>query len=657
MTVSKWVVSILLWSHAVHSSPPFWMWIDQSIPPQENFYLFANQNWIKQHPIPQAEAEWSIFNELKHEIDQELANTLKDLPKRPKLNHVKLFQQLHRLYQSGMDQQSINQANIQPLKPLLQQIHQFNPLFSTLAKLHRYNIPGFFQLYPYSSLHQPKRIIAAINQPNLILPDRNYYLHPSPAHDLILDAYRSYITQLLQNIGYSKTKARGAAKSVLEIETMIAKFSADRDFFRQPKNIDHVISFATFEQKYPNLPWSEYFSSLNFQPKFINVSNPHYFEQLNVYLPQLSQAQIQDYLIANLLVEMAEYLPDAYAQPACRFHQAIRGNQSCPKPYEQVMSFMNQYLGFALGDLYIATHHDNNTIPYVTEIYRDIRHSLKHAIITNRWLSTATKQKALLKLNKMTSRIGYPKPLNYQNLQLDSKIYLDNVLSARQFETTREWQKIGTNINPQEWDMPPQSINAYYSVAQNQINIPLGIMQSPFFNPKASAAANYGGIGVVIGHEIFHGFDDEGSQFDENGKLATWWTKHEWTIYQSHVKCIQAMFDRFHIPNTDLQVNGQLVSGEAIADLGGLSLSLDAYLHSRHFQHDQKIHGYSPLQQFFISFAQLWASNINPQEAYRKGLVDPHPPKIFRVNGSVQNCKAFYQAFSLPEPTNMCQFF
>jgi len=650
MTISKWII-IVLFSHQTFGQQPFWAWIDPKISPQENFFLFANQQWLEKHPVPPAEAEWSVFNELKHHIDLELAKTIQHPPKPAQ---QKIFKQLHQLYLSGMDLDTIEVAGLKPLNPILQQIH---PTLSSLAILHHYNIPAFFSLYPYSSLHHPKRIIAGVNQPNLILPDRSYYLDDNPRNQKIIKAYQQYLKQLFHRFGYSTSQVEHAVNAVLKIETSLAGFSADRDFFRQPKNIDHVLSLSQFKQNYPNLHVKDYFAKLHLHPQTINVSNPKYFAQLNDYLPSLTPSEIQDYFIANLLVETAEFLPKAYAEPACQFNKMLRGNQACPPREEQILAFMNQYLGFALGELYVALHPGEKTIAYVTEIYHDIRQSLKQVIEQSQWLSPTTKRKALLKLNKMQSRIGYPPPLDYRHLTMDSNIYLENVLSARQFETAREWNKIDKKINPQEWDMPPQSINAYYSVAQNQINIPLGIMQAPFFSLKATGAANYGGIGVVIGHEMFHGFDDEGSQFDENGKLAAWWTTREWQFYQSQVQCIQKLFSTFKIPSTHLKVNGELVSGEAIADLGGLSLSLDAYRHSKHFHQDQNSHGYSPLQQFFISFAQLWASNIKPEEAYRKGLIDPHPPKLFRVNGSLRNNLDFYQAFHLQEPDKVCKFF
>ena len=355
--------------------------------------------------------------------------------------------------------------------------------------------------------------------------------------------------------------------------------------------------------------------------------------------------------------EFANKLSDNFKQPFCDYAKAIRGFNTCPETWLQILDAQNYYLGFAIGDLYVAEYSNPETINYVNNMVASIRKSLAEYLSHSTWLSPETRDKALHKLNKMSARIGYPKPLNYEQLNIHSNIYVENAIEARRFEVTRKWQQIGKSIDPSLWDMPPQSINAYYSVAQNQINIPLGILQPPFFSIHASAAANFGGIGVVIGHEIFHGFDDEGSQFDAEGVFKRWWTDSEWKNYQEKVKCIINQFSQYPISNTTLHVNGKLVSGEAIADFGGVTLALNAYQNSNYFKTDKTKGDRTPIQQFFFQFAEIWASSIKPAEAQRKGLTDPHPPKEWRVNGTLKNIPEFYKAYHLPQPETQCRLF
>lgn len=636
-------------------------WIDPSIKPAENFYQFANAQWIKNHPIPANESEWSVFNLLDRQIDNQMKDMLVELPKHSKLYEKNINKQLYLFYKSGMDTQTIERENIKPIQSYLDNINSIdNPkkLFSVIAKLHQYGIAPYFSFTSFPSFHQKKFNISQLSQPSLILPDRAYYLVSDEKNTKMLQAYQQFVTSLFLNLGYSNTEANQAYKDVLQTETKLAEFSEDSAFFRSPKNIDHVTNIQEIKQKFPNIGFETYFEQIGFAKlDKTNLSQLAYFSKLNEYFATLNYSAIRHYLTAYFLYNLAINLNEAYYNSYCEFTKALRGNQTCPDRSINVISQENLLLGQAIGDLYVENYNQPGEIDYVKNMLTLIKQSLKEKIEHSSWLSSETQNKALEKLSKMTSRIGFPKPLDYSNLKIQSNIYVLNALEASRWDVQYDLAKINKPINLDEWSMPAQSVNAYYDVTQNQINIPLGILQPPFFSMQSPAAFNYGGIGVVMGHELFHGFDDEGSQFDGEGIFHKWWSTTEWDEYQKRVGCIVKQFSSYPIPKTNLKVKGELVSGEAIADLGGVTLSFDAFMHSKAFKEEKNYKNFTPAQLFFIRFAQIWAGNDTSEEATRRGLVDHHPPKIYRVNGTLTNVPYFYQAFNINKPEHMCMIF
>lgn len=636
-------------------------WIDASVSPKENFYQFANGPWIKNNPIPENESEWGIFNVLDRQIDTQMHDMLVKLPSKPTLYDKTINKQLYQFFHSGMDTKTIEQQNIKPIQAYLDSIQAIdNPkkLFSVIAQLHQFGITPIFSFTSFPSFHQKKFNISQFSQSALILPDRAYYLVHDEKNKKMLNAYQKFVTTLFTNLGYSQKQANQAYEDVLAIETKLAEFSEDTAFFRSPKNIDHVTSIQKIKQSYPNIDFDTYFNVVGFAKlENTNLSQPDYFSKLNQYLPKLSYSSLRNYLTAYFLVNLAPNLNHAYSGSYCDFKKAIRGNKTCPERWLDVLTQENLLLGFALGDLYVESYYQPGEIDYVKNMLSLIKQSLRQKLEHSSWLSAKTQQKALEKLSKMTSRIGFPKPLDYSKLNIHSNIYVENALEAGRWNMQFEWSKINKPINLDEWSMPPQSVNAYYDVTQNQINIPLGILQPPFFSMNAPAAFNYGGIGVVMGHELFHGFDDEGSQFDAEGIFKNWWTPTELKEYQKRVSCIVNQFSSYPIPQTNIKVKGNLVSGEAIADLGGVTLSIDAFKHSKEYKQAKDYKNYTPTQQFFIGFAQIWASHDRPEEAKRRGLIDPHPPKIYRVNGTLANVPLFYESFNIKKPDTMCTIF
>jgi putative endopeptidase len=630
--------------------------VNTEIHPEDNFFEYANGGWLQKNQIPEDEAEWGVFDILDQQVKTQIKSMILSLPTHTQQMKNPTYRQLYDFYQSGMDLKLSEKTKLLPLHPIINEILKFHSLAQIIAQLHAINVNVFFNLSPNTDVHYPKMLIAQISQDGLFLPNRNYYLQHDEQSIHIQKAYQRYIETLFRNSGYS---AQGAHQVYLDtwfIESKLAKIAKENDYFRMPQNLDHRTKILTMEKQYPHLQLQSYLHQNQLEHlKILNNAVPSYLLELNQLIPTLSKSQIQHYLLAQLFANYAPYLHKAFREPYFDFLNALRGTTIHPERWKQIIETENNLLGYAIGDLYVENYQKPGEIEYVENMIVQIRNALKTRIKQSKWLSKKTQNMALNKLKKMTSRVGYPKKhLNYERLKIKKQSYVANVIVAQQFEIQRQWQKMNRVIDVNEWDMPPQSINAYYDVSQNQINIPLGILQKPFFDMLAPDAVNYGGIGVVIGHEIFHGFDDEGAQFDAEGRLNFWWTKDEWHIYQEKIECIVKQFSEFKIPGSKNYLNGKLVSGEAIADLGGIMLAYDALIQ---LPHSQTLERFTPAQQFFINFAHIWASKIRDEESIRKSHIDLHPPKMYRVNGTLSNLPQFYETFRISKKKKMCNLF
>jgi putative endopeptidase len=631
-------------------------WMNTDAHPETNFFEYANGGWLQKNQIPEDEAEWGIFDILDQQVKAQIKSMILSLPNHPHQIKNPTNRQLYSFYQSGMDLKLSEKTKLEPLQPLIDEVFQFKSLARIIAHLHALNVNVFFNLSPNTDVHYPNFMIAQISQDGMFLPNRNYYLQHDEKSLRIQKAYQRYIETLFTNSGYDTQSAHQAYLDTWFIESKLAYIAKENDYFRIPQNIDHRTKTLAMEKKYSHLQLQSYLHENQLDHlKILNDAAPSYLKELNQLLPTLSKSQIQHYLLAQLFANYAPYLHQAFREPYFDFLKSLRGTTNYPERWKQVIETENNLLGYAIGELYVVNYQQPGEIEYIENMIVQIRHALKNRIIQSKWLSKKTQKMALKKLRAMSSRVGYPKkPLNYEYLMVKEQSYVANVMAAYQFEILRQWQKMNRVIDPDEWDMPPQSINAYYDVSQNQINIPLGILQKPFFDIHAPDAINYGGIGVVIGHEIFHGFDDEGAQFDAEGKLNFWWTKEEWNIYQGKIQCIVNQFSGLKIPGSENYLNGKLVSGEAIADLGGIQLAYEALTQLPNLQ---DIEHFTATQQFFINFAHIWASKIRDEESIRKGHIDPHPPKIYRVNGTLSNTPQFYEAFHIPKKKRMCNLF
>ncbi|MGA7539780.1 MAG: M13 family metallopeptidase, partial [Steroidobacteraceae bacterium] len=440
----------------------------------------------------------------------------------------------------------------------------------------------------------------------------------------------------------------------MAIETRLAQASMSRVEERNPRAIYHVMSLVELDRSTPNFSWSDYFREIGYpQIQSINLAMPKFFGALGRDLRRVPLQQWQIYLRWRLIDAFAPYLSKPFVDEDFRMQSVVTGAKKLLPRWQRVVSAENDALGFAIGKLYVEKEFPPSSKAQVLGILHNIRTALKSDLATLPWMSPATRQAALAKLDLMGERIGYPdRWRDYSSLRIDRGPYVLNVMRANEFEQKRELSKIGKPVDPSEWLMTPQTVDAYYDAPQNNINFPAGILQPPFFDPKAPPALNYGALGWVMGHEMTHGFDDEGAQFDGHGNLRNWWTAEDAKRFHAATSCISNHFSRYTVDG-DLHVQGKLVTGEETADLGGLTLAWRAFHASSAYRDAKSIDGFTPDQQFFIGAAHVWASNIRPAEARRRITIDPHAPAVYRVNGTLANMPQFQQAFHVPAGSPM----
>jgi putative endopeptidase len=641
-------------------------WMDKHYHPAYNFFLYANNNWIKNNPIPHDKGRWSIFDSLDEKVNHQIQSMILNLPQNKKRFTNTINQQIYAYYASGMNTQQIEKTKATPLMPLVEQvqnIQNLEDLAKLTAKLHQYGINVFYAFSSTSDIHHEGQMIGGIVQDGLNLPHRDYYLKDDPKTLSIKASYIKILETIFLDLKYSRANAKKAALDTWEIEKKLADFSKPQDYFRNPKNIDHLSQSKALSKNYQHLYLDEYFALRGLSKDFpINNFTPSFLSTLDDYLAGLPSNQIKNYLLAHIYFTFADNLHQSIRNEFCQVKMILSDIETCPLRWKQIITELNTYLGYAVGDIYLEHYYRAGAIEKTTSIVENIKQQMEAQLSASQWLSPHTKKFALLKLRKMRSRVGFNHfDIDYSTLEItQSKSYLENALALSQFETQRKLVKIGQAKNENEWDMPPQSINAYYDVSKNQINIPYGILQAPFFDVNATDAINYGGIGAVIGHEISHGFDDQGAQFNEVGLFKKWWTQQDWENYQTRVQCIVKQYSQYPVQGTqNIHLNGKMVSGEAIADLVGIHLAYEAFIKSQANAQSSLLNDFKPSQQFFINYGHIWASHIRDAEALKRSRMDFHPPMNMRVNGTLRNVLPFFDAFDIPKPQedNLCQFF
>lgn len=624
--------------------------IDKSADPCVDFYQFACGKWMTNNPIPPDQAGWGRFNELAERNRAELRGILEQAAKAKTRDADE--QKIGDYYASCMDEAAINGKGIAVLKPEFDRINAIkskSELPSAIASLHHQGIEVFFGFGSGPDFKNAKEVIAQADQGGLSLPDRDYYLKTDPKSVELRKQYVQHVTNMFKLMGDSPEKAAQEATAVMNIETALAKGSMDRVERRNPDNIYHKLSEEQWQALSPELSFPRYLTDIG-APKFaaLNVVNPDFFKALNGELNTTSLDDLKTYMRWHLVHSQAEFLPEPFDKENFDFYgKTLTGAKEQRARWKRCTSSVDGDLGEALGKFYVEKYFPPEAKARTLAMVKEVEDALRRDITGLDWMTEATKKQALIKLDAIQNKIGYPnKWRDYSKLKIVRGDALGNSLRANAFEVNRQLQKIGKPFDKSEWLMTPPTVNAYYSPDENDINFPAGILQPPFYDFKADDAVNFGGIGAVIGHELTHGFDDQGRLFDAQGNLHDWWTKEDAKAFEQRAQCIVDEYNGF-VAVDDVHENGKLTLGENTADNGGLRIALMALLagmpNDSHVP--AKLDGYTPEQRLFLGWGQVWCQNLRPQIARLQALTNEHALGRFRVNGVVGNMPEFEKAW------------
>src|SRR5881397_1140015 len=636
--------------------------MDTSVKPGDDFFRYANGAWIKRTEIPPEYSRWGAFNELiernndaLHAIAEKATQTQLDPKLAPEIQKVGDY------YMSGMDEQSIEAMRTKPLEEELGRIEAVKDrqdVLTEIGHLHSIGINAFFNFGAGQDAKDSTRDIAQAVQGGLGMPDRDYYTKQDADMKQKREKYVAHVTKMLTLLGEPAEKAPEDAKKILALETKLAEASRTRVQLRDPIKNYNKMGVRQLQDLTPDWNWSDYFKTIDLvEPGDINVHQPEFFKAADDLFRSASMEDWKAYLRWHLINATAPHLSKDFVDEDFNFKErALRGTQQIKPRWKRVILSEDDEIGEALGKLYVAFYFPPEAKARALELVNNLKEALADRIKTLDWMDEPTKKEALKKLAAMNVKIGYPdKWLDYSLLQIDRGPYVLNAVRAGKFEADRDLQKIGKPVDRTDWGMTPPTVNAYYNPNMNEIVFPAGILQPPFFYANADDAVNYGAIGAVIGHEMTHGFDDQGRQFDAVGNLRDWWSKQSAAEYDKRRKAVVDQYSSYE-PLPGLHLNGELTQGENIADIGGVKLAyaaLQKALDKHPEERTKKIDGLTPEQRFFLSFAAIWRSKIRDEEQKLRLNTDPHSPAQVRVNGPLSNMPEFQKAFNIPDSSPM----
>ena len=628
--------------------------MDTSIGPCTNFYQYSCGLWRAKNPVPPDRARWGRFDEL---VEHNLVVEREILEKsaQTSANRPVLDQKIGDYYAACMDEATIERKGVAPIKPELDEISALrskDQLASVLAKLGKLGISGAFRFSADPDFSNASINIAAIDQGGLSLPDRDYYVKTDSASTDIRAKYQQHLTNMFNLLarGLNTTwDSKAKAAAILKFETDLARASMDRTVRRNPDTRNHPMTVADLSGLTPAFQWNVFFSG-QAAPTFqkLNVGNPEFFKQFAGILDQTSLDDLKTYLTWRVLLNTALSLPKSIVDENFDFFgRALTGAKEIQPRWKRCVEETDNALGEALGQKYVEVAFSGAAKIRALDLVHEIESAMEQDIRTASWMTQPTRQQALVKLAAVANKIGYPdKWRDYSTVEIRREDFTGNNLRASQFERHRNLEKIGKPVDKSEWTMTPPTVNAYYNPPENNINFPAGILQPPFYNPKADDGVNYGAIGIVVGHELTHGFDDQGRRYDGAGNLRDWWTPEDAANFTQRADCIVKEYSGFH-PVDGVNLNGQLTLGENAADNGGLHLAFAALMNDLATHTLPKTQdGFTQQQLFFIGYAQIWCQNTTNTEARRRAIIDSHSPGEFRVNGVLQNSLEFKSAFA-----------
>ena len=627
--------------------------MDLTVSPKENFYQYANGGWIKSNPLPSDRSRFGSFDALSDRNEKQIKEIFAELSAQ-KNEAGSVAQKIGDFYAIGMDSIKLNEDGINPLNPEFKNIEAIASkadLNTYISYLHNTGIGGLFNLFGMADSKNSEQVVSYLWQGGLGMPDRDYYTDDTPRADELRAAYIMHVKNMFMIMNDDEQTAQANAETVMQMETRLAKASMTRLDMRTPSNYYNKTDLKGLEQMASSYDWKMYFDQAGLgDPGIIIVGQPSFYKEMSSMLDEVSINNWKTYFRWHLIHEAAPYLSDNVVNENFDFFgKTLRGTPQLRPRWKRVQGTVDNALSEAIGQIYVQKYFPEASKKRMIDLVENLRFALGQRIDGLTWMSETTKAKAHEKLAAINVKIGYPdKWRDYDDLAIEKDSYVMNVLRSGKFETEYNRNKINKPVDKSEWGMPPQMVNAYYNPSMNEIVFPAGILQPPFFFKDGDDAVNYGAIGVVIGHETTHGFDDKGSLYDKTGNLNNWWTEEDTERFNERTQVLVNQFNSFVVLG-DVHANGELSLGENIADLGGLNIAFTAFKKATEGKDLPKIDGFTPEQRFFIAYSHVWAQNVREAEMLRLTKEDVHSLGEFRVNGPLPNIQAFYDAFDVKE--------
>jgi len=623
--------------------------MDSSVKPGDNFYAFVNGKWLKTAEIPATETGIGSFLDVYNRTKEHLKIILEDAAKSGAAEGT-IEQKVGDFYASGMDSATIEKLGYDPVKPYLQQIDAIKTPKEVMQFVASQQIVNNNILFSFGVAADDKnsaRNIAVYSQGGLGLPDRDYYFKTDPATLAIVKAYKEYIIKLFTLTGSDSVTAAKDMELVYALEKEMAGSHRTQVELRDPQSNYHKMAVAELDKSMPVFGWKNLLQQLSFSTDSVNVQQPAFYEKTNALLSTVPIDTWKKYLKLHTINASANALSTAFVTASFNYSKSITGQQKIKPRWERIYRATDGTLGEALGELYVKKYFTEEAKKRMLELVNNLQAAFAARIAKLDWMSDSTKAVAKEKLMAFIKKIGYPdKWRDYSKVTIHRNTYFENRLSAAKNEYQYQISKVGKPVDKMEWGMTPPTINAYYNPTFNEIVFPAGILQFPFFDLSADDAINYGGIGMAIGHEMTHGFDDQGAQYDKDGNLKNWWSRGDSLKFVTKSNQVVSLYNSFTVLDT-VHIKGALTNGENIADIGGIAIAYDAFKMTKQGQDTTRIDGFTPDQRFFISLGQIWRSKRKPETDRYYINVDPHSPPVYRVNGPLQNFAPFYAAFNI----------
>lgn len=632
--------------------------MDMSVRPGDDFYQYAGGGWLKANPMKPEYSSYGVFNDLAETNRKQIRELFENLSKE-KHAFGSVGQKVADLYNMAMDSVRLNKEGAAPLQKDLDKVKAFSKkadFTAFIADQHLYKGNPFFGIGVDTDLKNSDLNVMWLSAGTSGLPDRDYYLNTDADSKKKQEAYRAYLSKIFQLSGYKKKEAEKAAKVIYNIEYQFAEAEMSRAEARDYNKLYNIYTIDMLQKDYPAIQWAKYFELMGVKDvKQVILTEPKVMAVAQKLMSTLSEQDIKYYVAGLIIKSSTSVLSDDFVNANFDFYgRLLNGQKEQKARWKRALGFPNSLLGEAVGELYVSKYFAGESKAKMLKLIDNLRKALATRIANLTWMNDTTKINALVKLNSFTVKVGYPdKWRDYSKLTIDpGKSLYDNVAAATYVETLRNLEKFGKPVDKSEWGMTPQTVNAYYNPTTNEICFPAAILQAPFFDVNADDATNYGAIGVVIGHEMTHGFDDQGRNFNADGNMVDWWTAGDSKRFTAAAEKLAAQFDQITVVG-DLKANGHLTLGENIADQGGLRISYDAFKTTQQFQEGKEIDGFTPAQRFYLSYGRIWAEHMTEEAIYQQTKSDPHSIGRNRVNATLRNIDTWYDAFGVKEGDKM----